>query len=50
MGRMKYCRPIYRLLNEVDRDLARKTFMEHGVSFLHPIAKAMVAKDLGIDV
>lgn len=49
-GRMKYCRPIYRALNKVDPELAKSTFLKYGVSFLHPIARAMVAKDLGIDL
>ncbi|GJN94354.1 hypothetical protein Rhopal_007428-T1 [Rhodotorula paludigena] len=48
-GRMKYCRPIYRSLNTVDPELAKKTFLEYGVGFLHPIARTMIAKDLGLE-
>ncbi|KAI5474814.1 hypothetical protein MNV49_002391 [Pseudohyphozyma bogoriensis] len=48
-GRMKYCRPIYKAINRVDPALAKKTFLESGVHFLHPIAKRMIAQDLGID-
>lgn len=46
-GRMKYVRPVYRALNKVDSELAKSTF-EAARSFLHPIARQMVAKDLGI--
>lgn len=41
-GRMKYCRVMYRALNKVDSELARKTFIEHR-NFYHPIAAAMIA-------
>ncbi|SCV69938.1 BQ2448_1332 [Microbotryum intermedium] len=47
-GRMKYVRPLYVALNKVDSKLAKETFDEYGKAFLHPIARAMVAKDLGI--
>ncbi|GAA6008260.1 hypothetical protein JCM10207_000057 [Rhodosporidiobolus poonsookiae] len=46
-GRMKYCRPIYKALNTVDSKLARKTF-EENATFYHPIARGMIAKDLGL--
>lgn len=46
-GRMKYVRPVYRALNKVDSALARATF-ERSKSFLHPIARNQVAKDLGL--
>lgn len=48
-GRMKYCRPIYRLLfaNEATKQLALDTFKEHR-TFYHPVAAAMIAKDLGL--
>ncbi|KAK4705696.1 hypothetical protein P7C70_g496, partial [Phenoliferia sp. Uapishka_3] len=49
-GRMKFCRPTYKALNRVDPALARKTFLESGVTFLHPIAKRMIAQDLGIEL
>ena len=45
IGRMKFVRPMYRLLNEADRELAVKTF-EKNRDFYHPICKAMVEKDL----
>ncbi|GAA5821062.1 hypothetical protein JCM11251_001944 [Rhodosporidiobolus azoricus] len=48
VGRMKYVRPIYRSLNEVDSELAKKTFLANG-KFLHPIARQLVAKDLGLE-
>jgi len=48
VGRMKYVRPGYRGLNEVDRELAVKTFREHE-GFYHPICRAMVWKDLKLD-
>jgi hypothetical protein len=41
---MKYARPTYRALNVVDPELAKKTFLEYGVKFLHPIARGLVAK------
>ncbi|KAM0789581.1 hypothetical protein ACM66B_000390 [Microbotryomycetes sp. NB124-2] len=47
-GRMKYCRPVYSALNQVDRELALETFGKYGKSFLHPIARQMVEKDLGL--
>ncbi|GAA5989171.1 hypothetical protein JCM11641_002547 [Rhodosporidiobolus odoratus] len=48
-GRMKYARPTYRAINGVDPELAKKTFLDYGVKFLHPIARQLVAKDLGLD-
>lgn len=45
VGRMKFVRPLYRLLNECDRDLAVATF-EENKTFYHPICRAMVEKDL----
>lgn len=47
VGRMKFVRPLYRALNEVDRDLALKTFEAHK-GFYHPITRGMVEKDLGL--
>lgn len=46
-GRMKYIRPIYKELyaREESKDLAVKTFEEHR-HFYHPIAEALIAKDL----
>src|SRR5271154_6177841 len=45
VGRMKFVRPGYRGLNEVNRELAVETFREHEM-FYHPICRAMVKKDL----
>lgn len=47
VGRMKYVRPGYKMLNEVDRELATKTFVEHE-GFYHPICANLVKKDLGL--
>jgi leukotriene-A4 hydrolase len=38
IGRMKFVRPLYRLLEKVDRDLAVKTFEENR-DFYHPICR-----------
>ena len=48
VGRMKYVRPLYKGLEEVDRDWAVKTFREHE-SFYHPICVMMVKKMLKLD-
>jgi len=45
VGRMKFVRPLYRLLAQCDRDFAIKTF-EKNRSFYHPICRSMVEKDL----
>ncbi|KAK5172421.1 hypothetical protein LTR04_005561 [Oleoguttula sp. CCFEE 6159] len=45
VGRMKFVRPLYRALNEVDRKLAVRTF-EKNRAFYHPICRGMVEKDL----
>jgi leukotriene-A4 hydrolase len=45
IGRMKFVRPMYKLLNKVDRDLAVKTFKKN-IDFYHPICRQMVEKDL----
>lgn len=44
-GRMKFVRPLYRLLNDCDRDLAVRTF-EQNKDFYHPICRDIVKKDL----
>lgn len=44
-GRMKFVRPLYRLLARVDRGLAAETF-ERNKGFYHPICRAMVERDL----
>ncbi|KAJ7284708.1 peptidase family M1-domain-containing protein [Mycena rebaudengoi] len=46
-GRMKYCRPIFRAVFDVDADLAIKVWEENKSSF-HPIARKMIDKDLGL--
>lgn len=45
VGRMKFVRPLFRLLNEVDRKLAVETF-DKNKDFYHPICRSMVEKDL----
>jgi leukotriene-A4 hydrolase len=45
IGRMKFVRPLFRLLDECDRDLAVRTF-ERNKEFYHPICRQMVEKDL----
>ncbi|ORY03662.1 leukotriene A-4 hydrolase [Clohesyomyces aquaticus] len=45
IGRMKFVRPLFRLLNEADGKLARETF-EKNRGFYHPICRQMVEKDL----
>ncbi|KAI8625706.1 leukotriene A-4 hydrolase [Xylariaceae sp. FL1651] len=47
VGRMKYVRPLYRKLNELDRDLAIKTF-EENKDFYPSTTKGQLAKDLGL--
>ena len=47
-GRMKFCRPLYRALNNVNSDLAKNTFLERQY-FYHPIAAKQIRKDLGLD-
>ncbi|TVY64272.1 Leukotriene A-4 hydrolase-like protein [Lachnellula suecica] len=47
VGRMKFVRPLYRKLEQVDRPLALKTF-EKNKDFYHPICKGLVEKDLGL--
>ncbi|CAG8593331.1 6939_t:CDS:10 [Ambispora gerdemannii] len=46
-GRMKFVRPLYRLLNKCKNgsELAKKTFLENK-SFYHPIAAALIEKDI----
>lgn len=47
VGRMKFVRPGYRLLNSVDRSLALETFHKYQNSY-HPICKSLVKQDLEI--
>ncbi|TFK38633.1 peptidase family M1-domain-containing protein [Crucibulum laeve] len=45
-GRMKFCRPIFRAIGKVDKELALKTFSKSKTAF-HPIARKLIEKDLG---
>ncbi|CAI4050182.1 bifunctional aminopeptidase/epoxide hydrolase SKDI_14G2770 [Saccharomyces kudriavzevii IFO 1802] len=47
VGRMKFVRPGYRLLNSVDRQLAIATFEKFKDTY-HPICKALVKQDLDL--
>ncbi|KAH9892228.1 peptidase family M1-domain-containing protein [Xylariomycetidae sp. FL2044] len=47
VGRMKFVRPLYRRLNEFDRDLAVQTFQKNR-DFYPSTTKGQVAKDLGL--
>jgi leukotriene-A4 hydrolase len=47
VGRMKFVRPLYRQLNEVDRPLALDTFTKNK-DFYHPICRGLVEKDLDL--
>ncbi|KAF8584943.1 hypothetical protein K439DRAFT_1646747 [Ramaria rubella] len=42
-GRMKFCRPIFKAVNKVDSELAKKTFKAHASEF-HPIARRLIEK------
>ncbi|TFK89276.1 zincin [Polyporus arcularius HHB13444] len=46
-GRMKFCRPTFRAIAKVDRQLALETFAASKQSF-HPIARRLIEKDLGL--
>lgn len=48
VGRMKFVRPLYRLLNGVNRALAVRTFTKN-IKFYHPICRDIVRKDLGLE-
>lgn len=45
VGRMKFVRPLFRGLSELDRELALATFAKYK-DFYHPICRGMVEKDL----
>ncbi|KAL9108996.1 MAG: hypothetical protein Q9227_006236 [Pyrenula ochraceoflavens] len=45
VGRMKFVRPLYRVLSKVDLTVAKQTF-EKNRDFYHPICRGMVEKDL----
>lgn len=40
---MKFCRPVFRAISRIDKELARKTFLEHALEF-HPIAVTWIKK------
>ena len=42
-GGMGFCRPIFRALHLVDRDLAERTYLENKMAF-HPIARNLIEK------
>ena len=44
-GRMKFTRPLFKALFQVDKSLAQQTFTANAASY-HPICRKMVAKDL----
>ena len=48
VGRMKFVRPSYTMLNQVDRQLAVDTFKKNEMIY-HPICRSMVKKDLGLN-
>ncbi|KAI2640314.1 leukotriene A-4 hydrolase [Xylaria nigripes] len=48
VGRMKHVRPLYRKLNQLDRDLAVNTF-EKNRDFYPSTTKGQLAKDLGLN-
>ena len=45
-GRMKFTRPLYKLMNAWKRDETHKVF-EKNRPFMHPTTAKMVAKDIG---
>ena len=48
VGRMKFVRPLYRLLDGVNRTLAVSTFKKN-IKFYHPICRDSVRKDLRLE-
>ncbi|CAE6490640.1 unnamed protein product [Rhizoctonia solani] len=47
-GRMKFCRTTFRAIDKVAPALAKSSFEAHKDEF-HPIARRMIAKDIGVD-
>lgn len=47
-GRMKYVRPLYRALCELDKDTAQACFMTNAGRY-HPIARKLLTADVGLD-
>ncbi|KAG6919449.1 hypothetical protein DXG01_005708 [Tephrocybe rancida] len=48
VGRMKFCRPIFRAVFKVDQDLAIRTWNSKKDAF-HPVAKKLIDKDLKVN-
>ncbi|KAG6919450.1 hypothetical protein DXG01_005709 [Tephrocybe rancida] len=48
VGRMKFCRPIFRAVFKVDQDLAVRTWESKKNAF-HPVAKRLIDKDLQVN-
>ncbi|EPS99669.1 hypothetical protein FOMPIDRAFT_1163900 [Fomitopsis schrenkii] len=46
-GRMKFCRPVFRDVSKVDRELAVECWKRNRGSY-HPIARRQIDKDLGL--
>ncbi|KAF8809387.1 zincin [Phlegmacium glaucopus] len=46
-GRMKFCRPVFRDVWQVDKDLAVRNW-EKAKTYFHPIARKLIEKDIGI--
>lgn len=42
-GRAKFCRPVFRSIAKIDKDLAVKYFEKHKAEF-HPIARKLIEK------
>ncbi|GLB36698.1 putative leukotriene A4 hydrolase, C-terminal [Lyophyllum shimeji] len=47
VGRMKFCRPIFRTVSKADRDLAVGVWEGKKEEF-HPVARRLIEKDLGL--
>lgn len=46
-GRAKFCRPVFRAINDVDKELAVKYFQAYKDAF-HPIARKLIEKVGGV--
>jgi len=46
-GRMKFCRPVFRGVWRVDKDLAVSSWEKAKTGF-HPIARKLIEKDIGV--
>ncbi|KIY73540.1 Metalloprotease [Cylindrobasidium torrendii FP15055 ss-10] len=47
VGRMKFCRDMFRMVYTLDHELAQTTFLRSKMGF-HPIARRMIEKDIGL--